>query len=329
MPSVKPALHISAVERETGLSKEVLRKWESRYGFPAPLRDENGERVYPPEQVTRLRLIKRLMDRGMRPSKLVGQSSEKLMAAATPSAVPETEADRSPGAGPGVTATVLALLRAHDLKTLRRRLGRLLQEQGLRTFVRDTTAPVTRAVGEAWARGELEVYEEHLYSEVIQGLLRSAMDPLNDPEGRPRMLLTTVPEEPHSLGLLMVAGVFVLGGAHCISLGPQTPLEDIASGARAHDVDVVVLSFSTAYPQRRIRPTLAELRQRLGPDLEIWAGGGGHPPPRQPGRRHPPHVHPGGGGACPAAMARVAPACLMIGSTNSFTVTPYQRRPRA
>jgi len=40
-------LSISAVERETGLSKDVLRKWESRYGFPSPERDAVGERAYP------------------------------------------------------------------------------------------------------------------------------------------------------------------------------------------------------------------------------------------------------------------------------------------
>ena len=38
-------LNISAVERETGLSKDVLRMWERRYGFPKPDRDENGERA--------------------------------------------------------------------------------------------------------------------------------------------------------------------------------------------------------------------------------------------------------------------------------------------
>ena len=41
------AYPISAVERETGLSKDTLRMWERRYGFPAPGRDAQGERVYP------------------------------------------------------------------------------------------------------------------------------------------------------------------------------------------------------------------------------------------------------------------------------------------
>ena len=50
-------LSISAVERDTGLSKDTLRVWERRYGFPNPVRDALGERLYPVEQVERLRLI--------------------------------------------------------------------------------------------------------------------------------------------------------------------------------------------------------------------------------------------------------------------------------
>ena len=34
-------LSIAAVERDTGLSKDTLRVWERRYGFPSPGRDAN------------------------------------------------------------------------------------------------------------------------------------------------------------------------------------------------------------------------------------------------------------------------------------------------
>ena len=53
---------IAAVERDTGLSKDTLRVWERRYGFPHPDRDQFGERVYPIEQVDKLRVLRRLMD---------------------------------------------------------------------------------------------------------------------------------------------------------------------------------------------------------------------------------------------------------------------------
>jgi DNA-binding transcriptional MerR regulator/methylmalonyl-CoA mutase cobalamin-binding subunit len=270
MPAPAAYLSISAVERETGLSKDVLRKWEVRYGFPQPLRDESGERVYPPDQVQRLRLIKRLMDTGMRPSSIVAKEEDALLALAGSRHVTTPTPD-----GSAIESTALELLRKHDPEGLRQALHRLMLRQGLASFVQDIITPLNHAVGEAWSRGELEVFEEHLYTEVVQGVLRNAMTGINDRHGRPRVLLTTLPEEPHGLGILMVAAMLALECAYCLSLGPQTPVEEIANAARAQAVDVVVLSFSIIYPPRRIPPALGELRQRLDPAVEIWAGGAG------------------------------------------------------
>lgn len=270
MTIVQPALSISAVERETGLSKDVLRKWETRYGFPAPLRDDNGERVYPAEQVSRLRLIKRLMDAGLRPARIVAQDEARLAELAGDLHVRagSTEAVRMEDAA-------LDLLRRHDPDGLRQQLQRLMLRQGVASFVLDTIAPLNHAVGEAWSRGELDVHEEHLYTDSVQWVLRNAIAGVTDRHGRPRVLLTTVAGEPHGLGILMVAALYALEGAYCISLGTQTPVEDIARAAGAHAADVVVLSFSIAYPLRRIPPALEELRQRLGTEVEVWAGGSG------------------------------------------------------
>ena len=55
-------LSISAVERDTGLSKDTLRVWERRYGFPTPERDAIGERAYSLEQVEKLRIVNEEMN---------------------------------------------------------------------------------------------------------------------------------------------------------------------------------------------------------------------------------------------------------------------------
>jgi len=271
---VNPPLPISAVERETGISKDVLRKWESRYGFPQPLRDMLGERLYPAEQVQRLRLIKRLMDSGMRPSRLVNLSDGELLAMAPgrradSRVTPDEEADDED------MNLNLALLRRDDAEGMRRALYRDMMRLGIKRFVLDTLCPLNHAVGEAWARGELNIHQEHIYSEAVQWLLRDTCAKLTEPAGHPRVLLTTLPEEQHGLGILMVSTLFALEGAHCISLGTQTPVQVIAEAARAHAVDVVVLSFSVAYPIRRILPALEELGQLLPTSMALWAGGAG------------------------------------------------------
>src|SRR5690606_21723807 len=82
-------LNISAVERETGLSKDSLRVWERRYGFPIPARDEAGERIYPPDQVAKLRLLRQLIDRGRRPRAIAAMSQEELRGLLEESAGPD------------------------------------------------------------------------------------------------------------------------------------------------------------------------------------------------------------------------------------------------
>ncbi|NCN23783.1 MAG: MerR family transcriptional regulator [Gallionella sp.] len=63
---------IASVERETGIGKDTLRVWEKRYGFPIPARNARGERLYPAAQIEQLILVKRLLDKGIRPGKVVG-----------------------------------------------------------------------------------------------------------------------------------------------------------------------------------------------------------------------------------------------------------------
>jgi methanogenic corrinoid protein MtbC1 len=264
------ALPIGAVERETGLSKDVLRKWETRYGFPLPERDGSGERLYPADQVARLRLIKRLLDSGMRPSHVVTQGPEVLN---------ELAGRRGLGSGTGEADSFgrgfVNALRAHDAPLLRQSLNRLLRQEGLRPFVQDKLAALIRLVGEAWARGELDIHEEHLFSEIIQSMLRGVVDELNDPSGQPRILITTLPGEPHGLGLLMVAALASLETAYCLSLGTQTPLQDIRGAVEARSIDVVALSFSVNFPARAVSPALTQLREMLPDDVEVWVGGEG------------------------------------------------------
>jgi DNA-binding transcriptional MerR regulator len=53
---------IGAVSRLTGITQDILRVWERRYGVVQPKRSEGGDRLYSREDVTRLTLIKRLVD---------------------------------------------------------------------------------------------------------------------------------------------------------------------------------------------------------------------------------------------------------------------------
>jgi len=266
---------ISDVERDTGLAKETLRVWERRYDFPRPERDTFGERVYPSEQVIKLRLIKRLIDLGYRPGKVIGYSADELQALAHKTAVGQKSEAARPH--PELQAYI-DLCKSHQMEAFRRKLTQAMLVMGLKNFVIDLVGPLATLVGEAWACGQFAVFEEHLFAESVQIVLRSAVfsvPQVNHSNGslRPRVLLTTLPQERHGLGLLMAEAIFAAEGAHCIPLGVQTPLPDIVEGARAMQADIVALSFSANMNPRHVSDSLRELRARLPEAAEIWAGG--------------------------------------------------------
>jgi len=272
VPSQPVPSTISDVERDTGVAKETLRVWERRYDFPQPLRDPHGERVYPIEQVHKLRLVKRLIDLGFRPGKVIGFSTDELQALT----------GKASGNRPGQPAapelqSYLDLCKSHQMEALRRKLSQALLMMGLKSFVIELVAPLTTLIGEAWASGQLATFEEHLYTESLTVVMRSAIFAMPQANasnvGTPRILLTTLPQERHGLGLLMAEAMCVAEGAQCISLGVQTPLLDIVEAARAQKVDVIALSFSVAMNPRQALDGLAELRNRLGGSAELWAGG--------------------------------------------------------
>jgi MerR family transcriptional regulator, light-induced transcriptional regulator len=261
---------IAAVERDVGLSKDVLRVWERRYGFPSPTRDAHGERLYPAEQVERLRLVKRLLDQGFRPGRLLATPVAELEALGNTGS---THGSTSRTAAPGLD-NLLDLVRRHDGEGFLQAAQQRLAREGLQRFVQDTVVPMVVEVGQAWEDGRLQVFEEHLFTELMSRILRQAIAAV--PGGTaPRILLTSLPNEQHGMGLLMVEAMLSLEGAHCISLGTQMPLLEIVRAAQAHRVDVVALSFSGAFPARQVPGLLGQLRAALPRAIPLWAGGGG------------------------------------------------------
>lgn len=263
-------LTIAQVSAETGIAKEVLRKWETRYGFPLPVRDDNGNRVYSAEQLERLRLIRRLLNEGYRPARVVGlqetELSELLGARPTWEVLP-AESEK--------INEVLEWMKSRDPALIREKLRGELAARGLHAFVVEIMPVMNQRVGDAWEKGEIAIRDEHLYSEIVQGLVREALATTIHPQGSPRILLTTPPGEAHGLGILMLEAVMSLDGACCISLGPQSPLDEIVSAAADFQADIVALSFSLAYPRKQIPPVLKELRSRLPAAVKLWAGGAG------------------------------------------------------
>lgn len=270
---------IAEVERDTGLGKDTLRVWERRYGFPAPARDAHGERAYPHEQVQRLRLIKRLLDAGHRPGKVVPLNERDLAGL-----LREAQAEAANTDGTGLEEDLARVeqpwvtwLTESRADLVKQALQQQILRRGLGPTVDQLVAPLCVHVGEAWLRGDLSVYQEHLFTETLQSVLREAIAAVDASsqrsQRRPRVLLTTTPTEQHGLGLLMAECFFALESCERLALGTATPLADIVLATRQLRIDVLALSFSAHASRRDVHDSLSQLAAVLPATVELWVGG--------------------------------------------------------
>ncbi|MBU2448393.1 MAG: MerR family transcriptional regulator [Gammaproteobacteria bacterium] len=258
------------MECETGLSNDLIRKWRSRYGFPTIVQLPDGAYGYASEQIAQLRQIKRLLDGGLRPGQIVGKSIEQLDQLIASFGCSKANVTEN-----AATREAIERLRVNDIQGLNRLLEGERARQSLTDFIEQTIAPLTVGLGDAWVLGEIEVYQEHLGTGCLLGMLFREIGNLSPKPGFPRIVFSTPSEELHVLGLLMAQAVLADGGADCIYLGPHTPLGDLNMAAQACQADIVALSISSSYPRHRTRPFIAQLREVLPGSIEIWAGGAG------------------------------------------------------
>jgi len=268
-------LTIGVVASEIGVSPATLRKWETRYGFPVPERSSNGTRLYPAEVVARLREAKRQLELGFRPSVIFAggaltqgvtqQNTEQPTTADTPQ---HTESE-------AFSDELICLLQSHDLHACKRRLDKALFSLGVCRFVEEIAAPLMRAVGKAWARGELEVFAEHGITVLMHSVLDEATRRTCCDTAFPTIVLATPSGERHTLGLAMATASLTDAGAHCVNLGASLPAAEMIAAAQAYRADILGLSLSCSAPPRLASKFLADLRDKLPASIELWVSGDG------------------------------------------------------
>ena len=263
MAKVEPGLlSIGDICTETGLSADVLRVWERRYGFPVPVRLPSGHRRYRPADLRQLRLMAEAVAQGHRPSLGVRAGDAALQRLLVPREDPLVEA---------LFHAVVAMESGQLRRLLRDSRGQL----GWRPFLQQVVAPLLDRVGLAWADGAIGIQQEHLATEVLEDLLREQRLAFRPRPEQGRVLLATLPGERHRLGLLMAAMAYAAGGFSTDLLGVDLPVASIAQAARALRVDRVAVSLSIQGAGETSRRLLKDLRERLPPGCRLVLGGQG------------------------------------------------------
>jgi DNA-binding transcriptional MerR regulator len=267
-PGSEPAgaLHIREVVRITGLRREQLYMWQRRYGFPAPLRDAFGDRVYPADQVARLKLIKQLLSEGWRAGAVV-----PLADAALQSMVGLAVAEPAPL--PPEIAQAVSLLGEHRIGEMQNHLSKLLVGQGLRKVLEQTLIPLNEAVHERVVRGEMQTFQELRFADLAQRLLRDVTRLVRPTRDARQILLATPPNDPNQLGLAILELLLFTEGINCLTLGTGVPAQEIASATEAYHASLVVLLFDRGISGKIAGQEIRCLRRSLPAETPLIVSG--------------------------------------------------------
>jgi DNA-binding transcriptional MerR regulator len=264
---VEPAanfVRIGELSRRSGVSPELLRAWEHRYGLLRPTRSEGGFRLYSPQDERRVAAMRSQLERGLSAAEAARVTLDEENAAAL-----DTE---TPALVRGAQE-LRAALDALDASAAHAALDRLLSSFSVETVLREVVLAYLRELGERWQRGEASVAQEHFASHVLRGRLLGLARGWDNGAG-PRALLACMPTEQHDLGLI----AFGLGlrdrGWRITFLGPDTPLDTLADTATTLQPDAVVLAATTPARFENGRDAL----RRLARDVPLWAAGPGAMP---------------------------------------------------
>jgi MerR family transcriptional regulator, light-induced transcriptional regulator len=297
---------VKQVSQLTGISTDLLRAWERRYGVVTPHRTASRYRLYGDDDVVRLRRMAELVDHGA-PASLAAEqvltelpptdgsadSARSDAPGATPPAgsgspSPPAADDRSgaatphpswtphlppPGALPPVDALVDAA-RDLDRASLERTLDAAMAAGSFEAVFDAWVTPALVRVGEAWQAEEISVAGEHFVSAAVHRRLSQAFDAAGTAVNAPVVLVGLPPRTLHELAALALATGLKRRGVDVRYLGADLPVESWVSAVRRLTPAAVAVSV----PRESDGPAAQEILRAVAqadPSVRLFAGGHG------------------------------------------------------
>jgi MerR family transcriptional regulator, light-induced transcriptional regulator len=230
-------LRIGELSRRSGVSPELLRAWERRYGLLQPERTSGGLRLYTGADLERVRAMQRHIEEGLAAREAAELAREAPRA-------PVATAALDPEA---VQARLAAAMDAFDEPAAQTLIDGLLARTTIDALLSEIVIPYLHELGERWESGEVSIAQEHFASNLLRGRLLGLARGWGRGAG-PRALLACPEGERHDLGLIAFGLALRERGWRIDYLGSDTPLASIAETAEAIGPDLLVLSAVAPEP---------------------------------------------------------------------------------
>jgi MerR family transcriptional regulator, light-induced transcriptional regulator len=264
---------ISAVAKLTGIPLDTLRAWERRYRTIVPKRVARG-RVYSEAQIQKLLLLRRAVEQGHSIGQVAALGERQLRALLEKSsAIAAGQSAAKASDSNDIVAPALRALERFDYAATDREINRLAAAMGSpRDFVHQAALPLMRTVGERWHEGKCSIAQEHMLTNLLTGVLASLVRTYSPSNPPARVLLATPTNERHAFPTLAAAMLIAAGGLGAIYLGTDLPAADTVLAARKSEVDVVLLSLSSA-PSSEVHGDLSYIARKVRRSTALWLGG--------------------------------------------------------
>jgi DNA-binding transcriptional MerR regulator len=261
--SLTPKYLIGTVTKLTGLSADVVRVWERRYGAVRPARSGGGTRLYSDADILRLRRLSQAVQRGHSISQAATLSEDELdeMIAGTQQSVDGVDPYRA------ARERFIKAVQTLDATAADRELTRAATLFPTREMVKNIIEPILRDVGDR----ELSAAQEHVASWLLRNMLGSLFRLYPPSENANTLVLAAPAVERDEFGLLLAALLAATHGWRVIYLGADLAAAEIANAVRLANARVLLLSLATEYAS--IGEKLAAISKLVPGSTRVWLGG--------------------------------------------------------
>jgi DNA-binding transcriptional MerR regulator len=263
---------IQRVSKLTGLSKDVIRVWERRFGLIKPTRGANRYRNYSDEDVVLLRYLKEQVDAGGSIGELARLGREELLTRVQASAPRVSVIDNRFSR---LLRELLSALDPLDRVTFEKRLNGAVAVVPFEEALHGILLPLQEQVGQLWHDGHVNVAIEHYVTKQIQQKIFSAMNQLPVAEFGPKIVVACPPEEEHDIAASAVAYRCRVRGCRVYYLGANVPISSLTNLCSRIEPDLTIISVPLAMTEAKATELVHALAHEVSPVSNLSVGGRG------------------------------------------------------
>ncbi|MBX3133551.1 MAG: MerR family transcriptional regulator [Gemmatimonadaceae bacterium] len=278
MPSSNGHHPVRIVSQRTGLTPDVLRAWERRYGAVSPIRSPGGQRHYSDADIERLSLLSRASRAGRQIGQLVPLPNEELQRLIESD---ERQSRERVGIGPDQPAvesflsSALMAVEEFDAPRLEQTLRAAVLRMPSEDVLDQVIGPLLFTVGSLWHQGLLRPANEHLATSTIRRVLVWMSDLTVPDTHAPVIIVGTPASQLHELGAMLAATTAASCGWRVAYLGPNLPADELARAVQFAKARALALSIVYPTDDPELPGELRALRAALPTGVGLVIGGSG------------------------------------------------------